>query len=858
MEEIILPALVVVGGWLLGVIGFFRAGKARREVEMLRQSVILLSQRLAAAPDAPPAVPAAAPPPVPEVAEAAPPPGPELQAAEPSAPEPPPPGPALPEPKRDLEAVLTQRWGIWLGSAALLLAGVFLIRYAAEQGLLGPAARCFGAALLGAALLAAAEFMRRHPPPALAGSFAVDQAPGALAAGGAAVLFGAAYGFGPFYGLVPPVVGFMLMAAAAMAGLLASLRFGQLTAAVGVAAAFGTPALVSSTAPDMGSLFAYLLAVSAACFGVMRWTAWTWLGWVASLAGAFWVLIAADFPDQAWAPGLFVPLAVLLNLVLLPAPALDHALGRRMAWLPMLALGAAGLVLEGAAPGLAARAGMFLLSPIAVWKGWAEPRLVRLPWGAAGLGLLALLVWALPAWQPTGEEITVEGVVQAVIPGAWAPEALVPFLSAAAAFAVFHALCGLWQERRANPLDWASLPAAVPVLTLAVAYVQVARFQPDLAWAAAALALAAGLVFTAHLAVREGSLERAGVHGAGAAAALSLAYAIVLRDAWLTLAISLFVPALAWIAERSGVRGLRKVALVAATVVLVRLLPNWNVLFYPFGSLPVVNGLVAAYAVPAAAFAWAAMRFRRVADDLLVAVLEAGAVTLFAAFVVLEVRHAATGGSMLGDAEFAEVAFDLTFLAVQARAHLYLHRRTGRRVLGWAWRIEGTLALLLGAVLLLVNPLVTNDRAGAVALAAGYLVPGILAALAMRQVAAGRLLAVYAGLAGFAWITLQIRMLFHPAAPSLERSPVEAAELWAWSGAWLAYGAGLLAAGMWRGERALRQAGLAVVGLVAAKVFLWDMSDLDGLWRVVSFLGLGLALIGLGAAYRRFVLPAKE
>jgi len=32
---------------------------------------------------------------------------------------------------------------------------------------------------------------------------------------------------------------------------------------------------------------------------------------------------------------------------------------------------------------------------------------------------------------------------------------------------------------------------------------------------------------------------------------------------------------------------------------------------------------------------------------------------------------------------------------------------------------------------------------------------------------------------------------------------------------------------------------------------------LDGLWRVVSFLGLGLALIGLGAAYRRFVLPAK-
>jgi uncharacterized membrane protein len=32
------------------------------------------------------------------------------------------------------------------------------------------------------------------------------------------------------------------------------------------------------------------------------------------------------------------------------------------------------------------------------------------------------------------------------------------------------------------------------------------------------------------------------------------------------------------------------------------------------------------------------------------------------------------------------------------------------------------------------------------------------------------------------------------------------------------------------------------------------MADLGGLWRVLSFLGLGLALIGLGAVYRRFVV----
>jgi uncharacterized membrane protein len=31
-----------------------------------------------------------------------------------------------------------------------------------------------------------------------------------------------------------------------------------------------------------------------------------------------------------------------------------------------------------------------------------------------------------------------------------------------------------------------------------------------------------------------------------------------------------------------------------------------------------------------------------------------------------------------------------------------------------------------------------------------------------------------------------------------------------------------------------------------------------GLWRVLSFLGLGLVLIGLGAAYRRLVAPPPQ
>ena len=34
-----------------------------------------------------------------------------------------------------------------------------------------------------------------------------------------------------------------------------------------------------------------------------------------------------------------------------------------------------------------------------------------------------------------------------------------------------------------------------------------------------------------------------------------------------------------------------------------------------------------------------------------------------------------------------------------------------------------------------------------------------------------------------------------------------------------------------------------------------DMGDLAGLWRVASFLGLGLSLVAIGFVYQRFVFP---
>jgi uncharacterized membrane protein len=842
--------LLGLGGWVLGIVGFFFSRRALHEIAGLRRQAAAPSIARAAVPQPPPAsVPHFVPPPVPEPVVAAPEPAPAV---------PHPAGTPGPARRPDIEALLTTRWGVWLGSAALLMAGVFLVRYAVEQGMLGPGPRCVLAGILGVALVVGAEWLRRREA---AWQTLTDQAAPGLAAGGVAVLFGAAYGAGVLYDLVPPLVGFALMAAVSVTGLAVSLRHGQLVGAVGVAGAFVTPALVQTANPSLPGLFLYLLFVSAAGLALVRYTAWIWLGWATTIAGAVWVLLglAEATPADIWAVALFVPAATALNLALLHPAALDHRTGRWLAWVPCAALGAAGLIVQLAMTEWSTRAGILLLAPIMVAKAAREARLDRLPYLAALLFLLMLASWSLNLWaQPD----------LALPPRGWMPPDVTTFLWTAGLTAAFFACAGLWFERQAvRPLPWAGLVASVPVLTLLVAYARIEEFNPRLGWALVALALATGLSGAAAAALRErgeAGRQRAGAHAAGAVAALALGCAMLLADHWLSVAVALFLPALAWVEAKAELPALRRVALAVAVVILVRLLLNHYVTDYAFGATPVLNGLLAAYGVPAASFALAARMFRQRGDDLAVAVLEAGSVAFATILVALEVRHFATLGQPFApDTSFLEAALQVASLAVLASVTMRIATRLRRPVLQWGWRVQGMLALAGGTVLLLANPAVTGAPVGHWPLLdwllPAYVVPGALALVAMRHAATATplglrlVLACYALLAGFAWITLEIRHLFHPDGMGFAMAPVEDAELWAWSAAWLAYGAALLGVGIRMGERTLRLTALGVVGLVAAKVFLVDMGGLVGLWRVLSFLGLGLALIALGAVYRRFV-----
>jgi uncharacterized membrane protein len=65
------------------------------------------------------------------------------------------------------------------------------------------------------------------------------------------------------------------------------------------------------------------------------------------------------------------------------------------------------------------------------------------------------------------------------------------------------------------------------------------------------------------------------------------------------------------------------------------------------------------------------------------------------------------------------------------------------------------------------------------------------------------------------------------------------------------YGAGLMWLGFARRSALLRWQAILLIAATVIKVFFFDVSALDHVWRVLSFIILGALLLGVSYAYQR-------
>ncbi len=82
------------------------------------------------------------------------------------------------------------------------------------------------------------------------------------------------------------------------------------------------------------------------------------------------------------------------------------------------------------------------------------------------------------------------------------------------------------------------------------------------------------------------------------------------------------------------------------------------------------------------------------------------------------------------------------------------------------------------------------------------------------------------------------------------------------SGVWVVLSAGLMAVGLWRRDRVLRVQSIVIFTIAILKIFIYDLSFLDTLYRIVSFFALGVILLFVSYLYQkyRFVIlePTKD
>lgn len=110
---------------------------------------------------------------------------------------------------------------------------------------------------------------------------------------------------------------------------------------------------------------------------------------------------------------------------------------------------------------------------------------------------------------------------------------------------------------------------------------------------------------------------------------------------------------------------------------------------------------------------------------------------------------------------------------------------------------------------------------------------------------------IFTQVALFALITFEVRQWFHGA--YLDGGISSNAERYCYSAAWILLGIALLIWGIATRGQAVRFASLGIMVIAVLKVFIVDMNHLEDLWRVVSFLGLGISLLSLVAVYHKFV-----
>jgi uncharacterized membrane protein len=789
-----------------------------------------------------------------------------------------PPTPSQADP--GFEERIGTRWVVWIGGLALALGGFFLVRYSIEAGLLGPRVRTFLGGLFALALLAGGEWTRRKESIADIEALPIANIPAILTAAGTAVAFATVYAAYALYDFIAPATAFILLGLVALGTLAAALLHGPALAGLGVVGAFATPILVSSDKPDYWALYIYLAIVTAAALGLARIRLWRWLAVTTIALALLWTLPCLDCGPSMVAPHVFhvvagfVIAALLVVCGFMFGPTIEDGRIEPISCLSLAAylLGATAIVLASRHAD-AAMVAFAVLVAATLFVAWRAPAATGAVAAAAAVVFVVFAEWAV---RGNPDVLVVPG---GPLPGMGGPaitdQSVTMHLIAAAIFAAGFGGAGFLSQGRSTsaiiPVVWSAAGVFTPLALLIALYARIAHLDRSIPFAILAVVLAAAFAgATEALAKRDsrpGLMISTALFATGTLAALALALTFALDKGWLTIALALMSLGTSWISLQRPIPFLRTLAAILAAIVVARIGYEPRIVGDALGDTPIFNWLLWGYGVPAASF-WVGSYFlRRRSDDAPLRTVEAAAILFTVLLVFLEIRHAIYSGHIYTAVPtLLEFALDLCVALALAIGLERLRIRTGSIVHNVGAVLITILAGLIAifGVLILENPMLTWMNIGGHVvnvLLLAYALPAVLMLL-LSYAVAGRRSTAYANtlaagtlVFALAYVTLEIRRLYH--GPNLIEGLTGDAEQYTYSIAWLGFGVVLLGIGFLVNSERARLASAAVIGLTILKAFAIDMSALTGVYRALSFIGLGLVLVAIGWLYQKILFRRR-
>ena len=771
-----------------------------------------------------------------------------------------------------LVAWLKENWFYAVSGLSLALAGIFLVQYGVERGLLPPPLRILAALLLGAALVAGGEYVLRRFGDGEMSSTAY--LPSVFSGAGMVTLFGAIFAARGLYDLINPAVAFAGLSFVGTAAIALGWRYGPLLSAIGVTGSIAAPFLVGGSSSNPSWLFGYFLIIACAGLTIDALQRWAWIS-VLSLVLAFG---ASALVALGAGPITYVPLQVAVIVLAgagIAIPRLE-VMPRHDGPTFFITLFTNDGEDKSAFPTYVAAFPLLAACAVILLTVWADadPQTFRTAVAITSASAMGLMVWTrrapaltvLPAlpWLALVLLVPLGVEVWQADAAAWsAPDGTMPLSpSVLVGLGIAISLVAAWRsfiDHQGRYIFAGFAGLAAPALAIAMdVFWHPGDIFVSYGWALHALIIAIimmGLAERFHKA--DGYEDRLRVSFAVLSGLASIAFAMVIlfSQAALTAALSVTIVTAAALDRRFTLPPMAVYVAIGVVVIMSRLVvdpgldwarqaPLWEMLLSHGGALIAFaaswvlllgKGRQAAQIMlDSAAFASGGILLSLLLYRAIKAVAGIGAVdshwslglgaTIWLALSIAQLRRQQIGGKL----NTIRAGLAIVFIGLSGLALL--------GALTVSNPLFNTREIVLGPILL-------------TSLIAAYLLPAALCGLAARfltQQEAGirRAFAIASAALTTLWFGLTIRH-FWRGGSDFALPGIGQGELYTYTLTLLAVGAALFYRAIAKADALLRKAGLVIIGIAIAKVFLIDISGLDGLTRVFSLLILGLALAAL-------------